>query len=120
MLHRFWVTLFRHAIVAGKRSLTQRGMLFAAMTLWLHIKNRVRRVGVERNLTPLLPRRCIATHQLKHGADLGVIQELPSRANHNATKICAHGVPDLHSPCGLSRRRSSSYAPVPWVAGSDW
>ena len=37
--------------------LTRRGTPFAAVTLWLHIKQRVRRAGVSRNITP---------HMLRH------------------------------------------------------
>ena len=70
--------------------LTQRGTPFAAVTLWLHVKNRVRRAGVGRNVTPHMLRHSFATHLLEHGADLRVIQELLGHANISTTEIYTH------------------------------
>jgi integrase/recombinase XerD len=74
----------------GNVFLTKRGTPFAAVTLWLHIKNRVRRAGVERNITPHMLRHSFATHLLEHGADLRVIQELLGHASIGTTEVYTH------------------------------
>jgi integrase/recombinase XerD len=70
--------------------LTRRGRPFAATTLWLRVKRRARRAGVERNVTPHMLRHSFATHLLENGADLRVIQELLGHSNISTTEVYTH------------------------------
>ncbi len=74
----------------GTVFLTRRGTPFAHTTLWLRIKQRAGRAGIQRNVTPHTLRHSFATHLLEHGADLRVIQELLGHANISTTEVYTH------------------------------
>jgi integrase/recombinase XerD len=74
----------------GTVFLTKRGTAFAGVTLWLRLKKRVERCGMEKNVTPHMLRHSFATHLLENGADLRAIQEMLGHASISTTEVYTH------------------------------
>jgi integrase/recombinase XerD len=74
----------------GTVFLTNRGTPFAPVTLWLRIKKRVKRCGIQKNVTPHMLRHSFATHLLENGADLRVIQEMLGHSSISTTEVYTH------------------------------
>lgn len=74
----------------GTVFLTARGTPFAGVTLWLRVKKRVERCGIQKNVTPHMLRHSFATHLLENGADLRVIQEMLGHASISTTEVYTH------------------------------
>ncbi len=70
--------------------LTTTGRPIDRMAVWKMVKQRAKRAGITKNVSPHTLRHSFATHLLDNGADLRVIQEMMGHASINSTDRYMH------------------------------
>ena len=70
--------------------LSNRGSLLSRKTIWNIIKNRIKNVGITKNVSPHTFRHSFASHLLEGGAGLRVVQELLGHSSISTTQIYTH------------------------------
>jgi integrase/recombinase XerD len=74
----------------GVLFLNQHGRPLTRMGIWKILRKYVERAGLEKRVTPHTFRHTFATHLLKGGADLAVVQDLLGHADVSTTQIYTH------------------------------
>ena len=77
--------------------LNSRGAQISRQMVFLIIKEIVRKVGIQKNISPHTFRHSFATHLLQNGADLRFIQEMLGHSSITTTEIYTHlNTEELH------------------------